>query len=76
MKFYRLVKVHEAGASAGFEWFTNYHLAERAWKDWVGHEEETVCDRYGTEIEEVQVEPTRKGILRALRIYATHNDNG
>lgn len=49
---------------------------EKAFRAWMGDEEETVCDREGSEVEQIDVEPTRAGILHALQRYGSHNDNG
>lgn len=76
MRFYRLHKVHEAGTSAGYEWFTNKWDAEQAFRNWIGTDEEMVCDREGTEVERIEIDTSKRGILHALNRYAKHADNG
>lgn len=76
MKFYQLHKIHEAGTSAGFEYFTNKKEAQRAVIDWLGDTEESVCDAEGSVILEIEIEPTKQGVLSALNRWAKHPDNG
>lgn len=69
----RLYRVHcwtgEDGHS-GFKFFSNRADAEKAVREW---------DRENTavaELEAIEVEPTKAGILAALNTYANHADNG
>lgn len=76
MKFYRVSLSCEGGNSGGFVWGTNraHVAAQRAWAMRNDPEE---YKRTGTpEIEVVEIEPTKAGILAALRQYAAHPDNG
>jgi hypothetical protein len=80
MRFYRLNKLHENGESAGYEFFGDRREVEKAFREWMTPpekgDEEWVTSREGTEIETINITPTRAGILRALQRYATHADNG
>jgi hypothetical protein len=75
MKFYQLHRTHEAGISAGYGYFTNKREAEQALTVWRKNSPGDVQDQDG-EIAEIQIEPTKDGILRALNRYAAHADNG
>lgn len=78
MKFYRLSKCSVQDNHLGFEFYTNCREALKARSDWYGDfkDEERVCDCQGSEIDVIEIEPTKKGILAALRLYADHPDNG
>jgi hypothetical protein len=78
MRFYRLHRYEIHDGSHGFEFFTNLQDANKARRDWFGNFEieERVCDCEGSEIDEIEIKPTKQGILKALRTYASHNDNG
>lgn len=71
MKFYRVSQSHEHGASAGSDWFTNKQDADGAAGKW-----RKESDHHAATVEAVDIEPTKAGILDALRRYATHPDNG
>ena len=67
MKFYRVHFVNHAEmGSQGYEFFTSKRAAEKKARE------------YGptAEVEEIQVTPTRAGILDALNRYGSHPDNG
>jgi hypothetical protein len=74
MKFYRVSRFVEHGNSAGFGWHTSREKAEAECKEW--REQTDDAEETEPEIEIVEVVPTKKGILRALRLYANHPDNG
>lgn len=74
MRFYRLDRRAEYGESFGYEFFTTQREVQQAYKDWMA--ESVDSDRGNTEIEEIHVLPSKDGILRALNLYAGHNDNG
>ena len=69
MRFYR-VHMYDNDGSHGYEWYTSQKAAKKAANKFEGRGAER------PEVEEVWVEPTKKGILRALIVYATHPDNG
>ena len=73
MKFYRVHVLCEAGTSAGYEFFTSKAKAEAAMREWTAPpaREDDVA-----ELEEIEIEPTKSGILRALNTYANHENNG
>jgi hypothetical protein len=74
MKLYQLHRTHEAGSSAGFEYFASKREAEKAVRDWRNQVNDPVLD--GATVQEIEVEPTRAGILSALNRYAGHPNNG
>lgn len=78
MKFYRVRYSCEGGNSAGYSWHTSQAAALKAAKEAVENDpEEYRQDRSGfPEMEEIEIENTKKGILSALTLYAGHADNG
>ena len=72
MKFYRVAIFTEHGISAGFSWHTARRDAEHAV---VVHQADDEDERK-PEIEEIELQPTKAGLLRALNRYASHPDNG
>jgi hypothetical protein len=71
MKFYRMELYDEEGHSAGYTFVTNRAAVAAQRREWVEqHEEPTI------KVEEIEVEPTKAGILAALNCYASHPDNG
>lgn len=75
MRFYRLHRTCEAGVSAGYDYFTNKRDAESALSYWRKNSPGADQDQQG-EIDTIEIEPTRSGILAALNRYAAHADNG
>jgi hypothetical protein len=75
MKFYRVKYRIEAGCSNGFGWYTSKAEAERAAKAAVKNDPEEYKTE-APEIEDVEIEATKAGVLAALRTYAGHPDNG
>lgn len=74
MRFYRLHVRRIGGESDGFLWFTSH---KDAWVDKCQIEGQATEFGEGCgEVEPVDIEPTRVGILYALREYASHSDNG
>ena len=67
MRFYRLHHYDTAEGSQGFEFFTSKQEAAEACR---------ACAFDGNEIEVIEIEPTKAGILKALRQFAQHPDNG
>lgn len=74
MRFYRLSISVDGGNSGGYHWFTSRAGAEKAKRA------DDALDDTGTEspgtIDVVNIQPTKPGILAALRSYAGHPDNG
>jgi hypothetical protein len=71
MKFYSVHRTTEAGASAGYEWFTSKRKADAAATKWrTDNPDETAT------VGEWEIEPTKAGILAALNLHASHPDNG
>jgi hypothetical protein len=75
MKFYQLRLTHEAGESAGYQYFTNRREAKTALAAWCKNSPGDVQDQQG-EIAAIEIKPTKAGICRALNRYAAHADNG
>jgi hypothetical protein len=71
MKFYRVSKSTDGGNSAGFEFFTAKSDAEKEMRQFL-RDDPTEFSR----IDVIEITPTRTGILRALKLYASHADNG
>ena len=73
MKFYRVHTYADAGQSTGYEFFTSKAEAKKAVREWT---EGIALETDTAEIDVVEIEPTKAGILRALNLYAVHADNG
>lgn len=73
MKFYRVHFKTEGGTSAGFEFFVAKAKAKARKK---AHDDDADDLDKADEIEPINVEPTRAGILAALNAYAAHAENG
>ena len=71
MRFYRNSYV-TAGEHNGFSWHTSKRDADQTAAEF--HARNPLEDK--PETIEVDIEPTKAGILQALRQYASHNDNG
>lgn len=78
MKFYRVHLTHDAGESAGYEYFASRRLAEARVAEWYKEHKGLDADdgATGADIYEIWISPTKAGILEALNRYASHNDNG
>ncbi len=75
MRFYSVHFYSGVDGSFGYEWFTARIDAEQASRQAVRADP----DRYSDgppEIAEVDIEPTKAGILEALREHASHPNNG
>lgn len=75
MRFYQLHRLHEAGESAGYEYFSSKDDAQKAARTWRANNPGP-DDDHESEITPIEVEPTKAGILAALNRYAKHPDNG
>ena len=72
-----LWRVHwhtDNGNSAGYAWFSSWRDAKAEMDAVIKREELDESDL--PELERIEVEVSRKGVLTALRIYASHADNG
>lgn len=84
MRFYRLHCRCEGGISGGVEWFTSRRQAERSRREHIANAKLAELDQdflgagenEPDEIEELDITPTKSGILLALKRYASHPDNG
>ena len=74
MMFYRVDLRNFEDSSCGYQWFTSGVEANKASKQWL--EENEGDDHATAEVEIVEIEPTKKGILDALIRFAGHADNG
>jgi len=75
MKFYRAVFYTFKDGSAGYSWHTSRAEADKVIREYQKKytEEE---DASGSKVEEINIIPTKAGILAALNRYADHADNG
>lgn len=74
MRFYRVHLYKTSDGSCGYEFFTARAAAERCAKDWL--EDTTDSDICTAEIENIDIAPTKSGILQALKNLASHAENG
>lgn len=72
MKFYRLHLYDGADGSGGFKFFTEKIVAEREARAFG----DATDAHANVEVEAIEIEPTKAGILEALNTYASHPDNG
>jgi len=75
MKLYRVHLLDKDGSSHGFQYFSNKQDAKTAgdgWGDMLADRGEAAAYT----VNEINVEPTRPGILTALSLYGAHPDNG
>jgi hypothetical protein len=72
MKFYRVRSYVNGGNSGPSRWFTARKDAEAAKR------EDDAADPHEEpgEIDEILITPSKAGILAALRMHASHPDNG
>lgn len=83
MTFYRVRYLIEGGNSAGFSWHTSYRDAmTTALHDYDEHPSEynqtgaTRMESVVARIDIIEIDPSKKGILEALKQFASHPDNG
>lgn len=72
MKLYRVGHSVDCGNSGGFSWHSSSRSAKRDARTW----DDDHPDEPPSTISVVEVEPTKRGIIRALNLYASHPDNG
>lgn len=76
MKFYKNTYRSTAEASHGYEFFTRQADADKAMREFLKQRdhmndcEDSIC------AEVIDIQPTKAGILSALRLHAQHADNG
>jgi hypothetical protein len=75
MRFYQVHMTHEAGESAGYSYHTSKRDAEQAMAHWRSNDPGPDLD-HDASITEIEIRPTKAGILSALKRFASHNDNG
>jgi hypothetical protein len=71
MRFYRVHTSRDGGNSGGFEFFTRRREAEAC----VARFKREVPDEFA-DFDVIDIEPTKSGILKALKRYAAHEMNG
>lgn len=76
MKFYRVCYRAEGGNSGGYSWHTSKRAAEKASRDAARNDPEEYELDGPPEYDEVEIKPTKAGILSALNFYADHPSNG
>ncbi len=72
MRFYRVHRRDNEAESVGYLYYTRRIDAEQARRSWL----RTQGEYAEAVVETVNIEPTKRGILRALKRYANHPDNG
>lgn len=76
MKFYRVHYRMEGGNSAGFSWHTSKREAKKQAAEAVRNDPDEYDAISGPPtLDEVEIKPTRAGILAALRSHAAHGSN-
>jgi hypothetical protein len=83
MRFYKVHCRCEGGTSQSIEWFTSRRQAERCRsarikdaKATAASDDPSIGEFMPDEVEPIDIIPTKRGILRALRHWASHADNG
>jgi len=74
MKFYRISLTSVADGHQGYEYTTTKPAANAIQKGWL--ESATEEDGHASSVEEIDIKPTKAGILAALKMYADHAENG
>lgn len=76
MKFYRVSYSVDGGNSGGFSWHTSKRESQARAKEAIENDPQEYKVSEPPRIEEVEIVPTKKGILAALKRYAEHEANG
>jgi hypothetical protein len=76
MRFYQVHLTHDAGTSAGYKYFTTRREAEKARRDWIANDPVQGDPNSEATITQIDIMPTKTSILRALNLYASHEENG
>lgn len=78
MRFYRLSMRDAVDSSHGFSFHTSVRAAAEAKAAFLSNYDEERFEGYEptAEIEPLDIEPTKTGILAALNRYASHERNG
>jgi hypothetical protein len=76
MKFYRVDLYTDEEGSEGYAWFTSKREATAKKAEYSRDARQQERNPSKTTIEEINVTPTRTGILEILNSYASHPDNG
>jgi hypothetical protein len=71
MRFYRVHRYSSSDGSFGYEFFVSKTDAEKAAREWNADSEGDPA-----EVDLIEIEPTKAGILDALNRYADHPNNG
>jgi hypothetical protein len=73
MRFFRVHFYDGADGSAGYQFFTVQAEAARAAR---AFNRDATDSHAVVEVEAIEIEPTKAGILDALNTYASHANNG
>jgi hypothetical protein len=77
VRFYRVSYSQQGGNSGGYSWHTNKADAVLAAAEAVSDDPQEYTDTgIRPRIEPFDITPTKDGILEALKIFASHPDNG
>lgn len=74
MRFYRVHFRFDGGSSDGYQFFTSKRESERSRSEAIRNA--GCVEDEPDEVEEIEVTPTKAGILEALNRLASHADNG
>jgi hypothetical protein len=69
MKIYRVSYRDSSDEHKGYEYFSNKTDAVKA-------DNKNRGNQMRDDVEEIEFQPTKSGVLRLLNIYASHPDNG
>jgi hypothetical protein len=72
MRFYQVATFTNDGSSTGFDFYSDKRTAQRAVREATGFS----GGKERGEMTEIEVTPTKAGILDALNRLASHADNG
>jgi hypothetical protein len=72
MKVYQVSLIGDGAEHAGYQYFSNQREAQKAVTHWC--KDKSV--EHDASMEIIDVEITKRGILRLLNRYASHADNG
>lgn len=74
MRFYQVDLRGNTGESFGYEYFATRREAAKRHKEWIA--ESGDGSECGTVISGIDVDCSKKGVLKLLNRYASHHDNG
>lgn len=76
MSIYKIAFNGDPDGQKGFDYVSSLREAQKRKREWDGNSEPGEHLQRNAEIEKLDIDPTKTGILRALNIYGGHPDNG